>query len=386
MRLSALLALLIALPAAASAPRGGDLAALVAATPAGGTLELPAGATYRVATTIVLDRPIRILGHGAHVAAADEAGIAGAVLASDGVNGVVIEDLQVDANIDRNGADYGLWIRGGSGHRIVRTRVSNSAQACILLEDASGTVADNVAEHCGRELTIRRGGAANNHGIMVAALTRAVSGVTISGNIVSHAYRKGITTYARAPGTLAKVTIAGNHIDHAGLGGIFVANAPQAQAQQGVVVRGNIARSSYVGIEVDNIAGLTLADNVAQDMRDRDGRPGAEGLLLHRVNGGTVTGMVVRNSGSGGISVIDSRGVRLVAPRVADGNSGGNGYAPGIQLRNSRDVSVEAMSIVDTRPAPGLTHGFVEIGPDGANRSSVQRMQGIARPLLRAAH
>ncbi|KTT69244.1 right-handed parallel beta-helix repeat-containing protein [Sphingomonas sanguinis] len=364
-----------------------DLSARIAQTPADGTLELDADTTYRVSVPLVLSRPIRIVGHGARIVVDDGAKIADAVIVSQGVDRIALEDMTIDANVDHNGADYGIWIRGGSRHRVSSLHVSNSSQACILLEDASGSIESNTLDHCGRELTIRRGGATNNHAILIAALTRPVSGVSVVRNTVLNAYRKGITTYTRAPGSLSHVTIAENHVSSAGLGGIYVANAPGASTVYKVAIRGNIVRNSYVGYEVDNVTDLTLSDNLADNMRDRAGRPGAEGLVIHKVRNANIQSLTVHGSGSGGITVIDSRNVELIAPSIVDGNDGNYGYAPGIQLRGSSNVNVKDMSIVDTsartRLHAGFTHGFVEIGPAGGNRSSVRRMDGISLPMLR---
>ena len=377
------LALLLSVPL----PVPDDLSARIAQTPADGTLELDADATYRVTAPLILNRPIRIVGHGARIIVDDGAKIADAVIMSQGVDRIVLEDMTIDANVDRNGADYGVWIRGGSQHHFSGLHVSNSSQACILLEDASGSVEGNTLDRCGRELTIRRGGAANNHAILIAALSRPVSGISVVRNTVSNAYRKGITAYTRAPGSLSDVTIADNRVSGAGLGGIYVANAPGASTVYKVAIRGNIVRNSYVGYEVDNVTGLTLSANVADNMRDLVGRPGAEGLVIHKVRNANIQSLSVHGSGSGGITVIDSRNVELIAPNIVDGNDGNNGYAPGIQVRGSSNVNVKDMSIVDTsartRTHAGFTHGFVEIGPAGGNSSSVRRMDGIALPMLR---
>lgn len=376
------LLLLAALPPVTS-PITDNLPALVAETPAGGTLSLPAGATYRVTSPLVLNRSIRIEGHGARIVAADGARIEGAVIASDGVDRIMLDDLTIDANVDQGGGDYGVWIRGGSGHRMTGLRIANTSQACLLLEDASGVIESNILNRCGRALTIRRGGAANNHGIMVVALARDVADITIARNAVSQTYRKGITTYTRSPGSLSNVTITDNHISGAGLGGIFVANAPGASAVHTVAIRGNTVSASYVGYEIDNVVDLTLVNNLADDMRDRNGRPGAEGLVLHAVRNADIQGIAIRNSGSGGITVIDSRNIRVSAPSIVDGNSGNYGYAPGIQLRSSRNVNVSDISIIDTRAHPALTHGFVEMGPAANNHNNIKRMEGILRPALR---
>ena len=359
-------------------PPNGDIGMLVAGTPAGMTLSLMPNATYRVSAPLVLNRPIRIVGNGARIVVADGAQIAGAVVTSSGVNNIKIDGLSIDANVDYGGADYGIWLRGGTAHQLSRLRVSNTSQACILLEDAAGTIKDSTLNQCGRELTIRQGGAANNHGIMIAALKQSVTGVTVTGNTITDTYRKGITAYTRAPGSLSGVTIANNRVTNAGLGGIFIANAPGAPRLRNVTIQGNVARMCYVGFEIDNVDGLTLSDNTAQDMRDRTGQPGAEGLLLHSVRNAEIRGLTIRGSGSGGITVIDSRNIRLIAPSIVDGNNGNNGYAPAIQLRGTSGSSVEDMSIVNTRTRPALTHGFIEIGPAGGNRSSVRQMKGTS--------
>ena len=370
------------LPSAGRAQAADDLAAMVRNTPAGGVLRLAPGQVYRLDAPLTLTRPISIEGHGATVAARDGARIAGALIRSDGVSDIRISGVTVDANVDRDGADYGVWIIGGTGHRIVRTTVQDTSQACILLQDASGSVEANTLRRCGRALTIAKGGAANDHGIMIAALTRAVRQVNVRDNIVDGAWRKGITSYARAPGTLADVTIADNIVSDCGLGGIYVANAPGAAPQRRVTLSGNVVRRSNIGLQIDDVVGLTMASNRALATRDRSGGPGAQGVVLDHVDGATIVGLHVENSGATGLEVRNSTRVVVRAPVVVDPNGAGAPFGPGIHFSNTRDSSAEDVSITDDRRQPKATHGVVENDGSRANRVTIRRAAGVPLRLL----
>ena len=369
------------LPAAPKTPDV-DLMAWIADAPPGAVLQLPPDRIFRLSAPVVITRPITIQGHGTRLVAADGARLSGALIRSIGVPNVRLSDLIIDANVDRAGADYGIWITGGDGHVIDNVVVRNSSQACLYLEDASGTIKNSKLDGCGRALTIAEGTAANDHAIMVAALTRAVRSVVIRGNTVNNAWRKGITTYARGAGSLRYVTIASNRVVGCGLGGIYIANAPKAEPQRDVALTGNIADGSYVNFQVDDVRSLTMVDNRASRSRDRDGKPGGAGLVLTNVSGATVTGMLVEDSGGSGVLVRSSAHVRLVAPVVRNANGGGNAFAPGLHLSGTRDSRVEDATIVDNRARPLTTHGVVENDGSRDNSVTIRRTEGIARGLL----
>ena len=373
---------MLALTAPAPARPTDDLAALIAETPPGAVLQLPRDRVFHLSAPVNITRSITIEGNGARVVAADGAAVAGALIRSIGVTGVQLSNLLVDANVDHSGADYGIWITGGEGHRIAAVTIRNTGQACLYLEDAGGTIEGNRLEGCGRALTIAKGTAANDHGIMVAALTRAVRSVVIRGNTVSGVWRKGITTYARGSGSLSDITIANNRVTGCGLGGIYVASAPGASAQRNITVTGNVVERSYVNFQIDDTVGLFMTDNRATLSRDRDGKPGAEGLILMGVDGATVTGLLVEGSGSNGVLVRNSAHVRLVAPVIVDANSGGNAFGAGLHFFNTRDSRAEDVSIVDDRARPLTTHGVVESDGSRGNVVTVRRIDGVARRLL----
>lgn len=372
---------LISVPSPAALPAT-DLAALVRDTPAGDTLRLARGQVFRLTQPVTITRPITIEGQGATVIAADGAALA-AMIQSTGTSGVAITDLSLDANVDRGGADYGIVIRGGDRHRIVDVVVRNTGQSCILLEDASGTINGNTAEDCGRDLTIARGTAANDHGIMVAALTRPVRGVAITGNVVRRGYRKGITTYARAPGALSGITVTGNQAGDCGLGGFYLSNAPGSAPQQDVVVSDNRASGNYVNFQVNDVRGLAMRNN-RSGPTGRDGRSGAEGVIIQHVADATIAGMVVDGSSSGGILVRDSTGVDLVSPWVRNANGGQRGFAPGIHFARTRNSRARDVTIIDDRAIALTTHGFIEDEGSGANTLTVRRMNGVPRAVTRS--
>ena len=359
-----------------------DLAAMVRNTPPGGVLTLPPDHVFRIAEALTIDQPITIEGRGASVIAADGARMAGALIRSTGVAGVRLSGLIVDANVDRQGADYGISIIGGTGHRIADVTVRDTSQACLYLQDAAALVEGNTLERCGRALTIARGTAANDHGILVAALTGSVAGVVIRRNTVANAHRKGITTYARAPGSLTGITIAENTVTECGLGGIYIANAPGAAPQRAVTVTGNVVERSYVGFQIADTTGLLMANNRATGARGRSASAGAQGVVLNNVTGATVTGMVVENSGASGMLVRDSEGVRIVAPVVLNANIGGHAFAAGIHFSNTRNSSAEEVSVVDDRARPLTTHGVVQNDGSAGNVVTVRRIMGVLRPLL----
>jgi hypothetical protein len=354
----------------------------VADTPDGGVLTLAAGDDYRLSTSLRITRAITIDGNGARVSAADGAGIAGAVIRVEAPGSVRLSNLIVDANVDRRGADYGIWITGGSGHRIEKVTIRDSAQACVLLEDASGTIAGNTLERCGRDLTIAQGTAANNHGIMVAALNREVRRIVLTGNRIRGAYRKGITTYARSPGSLSDIVISNNAVWDCGLGGIYVANAPGATPQRRITLSSNTVERSYVAYQIDDAVGITMTGNKAWDTRDRLGGPGGQGLVLSGVTDALVKSMDVNRSGDAGVLVRRSTRVRLVAPIVTDANWGNHPFAPGIHLSDTRNSRVEDLSVVDLRRNALTTHGVVENDGSKANSVTVRRIDGVARRVL----
>lgn len=373
-------------PASETAPiQAADLASLVRAAPAGSVLRLPPGQLFRLSSPLVITRSIVIDGRGARVIAADGAGMTGAMIRSDGVDGVTLLNLLVDANVKGRGADYGIWITGGERHRIAHTRVRNTSQACVLLQDAAGVIEDNMLDGCGRDLTMSGGTAANNHGVMLAALTRDVAGVLIRRNVVSRSYRKGVTTYSRGSGRLSGIVISDNEVSSCGLGGIYVANAPGASPQRDIVLSGNRVRESYVGFQIDGVERLTMTDNRSDSSRDRSGRPGAQGLVLNDVSGAAVTRMTVVDSGGSGITIRGSSRVAIVAPVVINANAGRQGFAAGIHFSDVHDSRAEGVTVIDDRRPPATTHGLVENDGSGANAVTIKKIEGPAQRLLRVA-
>lgn len=364
--------------------RATNLAALISSTPAGGVLELPKGYVFRLSSPIVITRPITIEGQGDLVVVADGSKIAGAVISSSGVDYITISDLRIDANVDRDGANYGVWLTGGMGQHIIGLNVSNTSQSCILLQDSSGTIEDNTVARCGRSLTIEKGTASNNHGIMVASIKSPVSNVTIRGNIVQSSRRKCITTYSRGNGSLSNISILNNKVENCGLGGIYIANAPQAIPQTKVFLAGNISLNSYVGFQIDDVVGLTMNENIAEnDDKGGSGLFTAQGLILNNVKQALVKGMLVKYSGSGGILVRNSEDIILEQPVVIDPNMNRNAFGPGIHFSNTRNSEADAVTVIDDRIKPGVTHGFIENDGSSNNSVTIKKVKGTDRKIIR---
>lgn len=381
-----ILPLVFAMGVACSSPASDDddLAAGIASTPAGGELRLAPGRVYVITRTVQLDRPIRLAGQGATIRAADGARINDAVLRSREVDGVQIRHLSIDANADRGGADYGIWITGGSGHIVENVAVRNTTQSCIAIEDAVSTIMGNQLLRCGRALNMVGGGATNNHGIMIFALTGRIAGVNISDNVVIGAHRKCITSYVRNNGSIQSLSFTNNRLSDCGLGGIYVAGAKGAMPQRNISSARNLVSRSYVGMEFDAVIGLTSRDDqVIGNLGSAT--QGVEGIVLQGVQDALFERTFVSDTGGGGIAVRNSYLVRLQAPRVVRPNSADRPFGPGIHFHGTRNSRAENAEIIDDRTVPRMTHGFVEDGAAAQNFFSANHIVGAAaKPVLRS--
>lgn len=101
--------------------------------------------------------------------------------------------------------------------------------------------------------------------------------ITILGNTIVNAFRKGITTYSNGVGVVREIAIVGNTVSGCGLGGIYASSYLNDTPQLDVSITGNVCSENYVNI------------------------------LLGDVRGGVVSGNTCRHdTGAGGIEVIDS--------------------------------------------------------------------------------
>ena len=361
-----------------------ELAALIAATPAGQELRLAPGRTYIVHHSIELKRPIVILGQGATIRAADDARMSDAILRSRGVDGIVIKDLSIDANADRGGADYGIWITGGRRHHIDGVSIGDTAQACLAVEDAVATISANRLDRCGRETQVAGGSATNNHGIMIFAVAGPTRGIQVIGNLVSKAYRKGITSYVRGAGAIENLTISRNRTSDCGLGGIYIAGAEGSLPQRGITLDHNENSRDYVGMQFDNVIGLVSTDDRVNGTRTRSGAAGADGVILSHVQGGRFERTMIADAGGAGITVRQSNNVQLESVSISRPNAGSRGFGPGVHFSDVRNSAVVDAEIVDDRRTPRMTHGLVEDGTSRGNQFAITQISGFtAKSVLR---
>jgi parallel beta-helix repeat protein len=243
-------------------------AALTAAAAAGSPVHFTAGKTYLSSTSLTVATGQRIYGNGAALKAKNSAAITGAMIRGTSVSSIHIESLEVNANADNTGANYGIWLTGGTGHRILNNYVHDTAQAGICIEEATRfAVQNNRLLTCGRALTVSGGSATDNHGIMLFCTgSNPLTSGHVSGNQIVSAYRKGITTYAQSTGAVSRVQIVGNDISLCGVtptsgGGIYVASGPAGAAQIDVTITGNTLSGNYVDIEASSITSGAVVGN-----------------------------------------------------------------------------------------------------------------------------
>lgn len=278
--------------------------AITAAGNAGMPLWFADYATYLISAQLDLPDGLRLRGNGATIKAKANALITGAVLRGSGKSSLAIEGLTIDCNGDNLGADYGLWITGGTGHTVENNKVWNSRQAGIAIEEVTNfSVSSNQVTNCGRATGVLGGGATNNHGIMLFTTSSApLSKGTVFGNLVSAAWRKGITTYSQTTGVVSAISITTNVVTDCGLGGIYVASGPGGSQQVDVTVAGNTTQRNYANIEYDNVTSGAISGNVSSDAT-------ATGILIVGCSEISVTGNKDENAGVFGIDCSTSDAV-----------------------------------------------------------------------------
>lgn len=351
-----------------------DATALAHAFAAAAALRAPvvlrSSKTYLVSVELPLPAGLTIVGNGAAIKAKAGARIAGALLRGTGVSNVSIRTLEVDANATNAGANYGIWLTGGSGHVIEDVYVHDTAQGGILFEELTrSAIRGGRVVNCGRALGVGGGTATNNHGIMIFTNTdnSNVSDIEVSGVTIENAYRKGITTYSGSTGTVSNVTIRGNRIRNSGLplssgGGIYVANAPSGAVQSGLNILGNVLSGNYVNIEVANLRHGRMANNVATGSA-------ASNIEINQVEDLSVMGNTISDSGVHGIACIApsgrNRAITISGNTIRRSNRRAAGFGAGIWLLNTVESRV-AGNTIDDRSAK-MSHGIIEQGTSGHN-------------------
>lgn len=310
----------------------------------------------------------------ARIRAINSAAITGAMIRGSAVTGAAVYDLELDANGANNGANYGIWFTGGSFNTVARAYVHDTRQAGVSLEDESGSqVIGNRIADCGRSTSVTGGGATDNHGVMVYSIaTTGLRNIQVYGNTVTGAYRKGITTYSATPGIVTGVNISGNICSGCGTvamagAGVYAANAPGGNVQDGVTVAGNICTGNYVNFDLNNVYNLTGAGNISR------GSVGAHGVIIGNCQSGSFQ-VVDYDARTGGIKLDTCSRFSIDGCVVVRPNRAAGGFGAGIELASSAYCTAIGVSAYDESSGNLMTHGIIESGACDHNHIVVGRI------------
>lgn len=317
----------------------------------------------------------------AKIRAINAAAITGAIFrAASAVSRVTIQDLELDANGDNNGANYGIWLTGGSYNVVERVYVHDSRQAGIAIESESGTdVLDCSIINCGRATSVSGGAATDNHGLMIfSSGATATREIEARGNLVVSAYRKGITTYSASPGTIVNVVISGNVVRTCGVtpssgGGIYIANAVATTDQDAITLTGNICDGNYVNYEIANAKKVSGSGNVSKASV-------AQGVVVTTCVDGSLPGFNVSDSGTDGL-LLDACSQIVIGPieiRRSNRTAAANGA--GLHLSDSTYSTVSAGSVIYDE-TPLQKYAVLEDGASDYNDLSGVTVSGALTAL-----
>jgi parallel beta-helix repeat protein len=340
-----------------------DTAAIQAALDASAnkTLVYIDGATYLVSAALNIPTGSRHVGK-AKVKAANSAAIATGLFNATTGSDIVFDGLELDGNADNTGVMYGINISGVNRVFVKNCYIHDTRQAGIRLGDCNGVVVDsNNVIDCGRT------GFTDNHGIMVYAVAGASKDISISGNTVKSAFRKGITLYNATPGSVANAQIVGNSVRDCQLGGIFVANPSAATnpLMEGVTVVANNVDNCPVNLEIACVDGGTVVGNYAANTTN------SQCIAVADCKNLTINSNSVVNSEADGIKVI---GITIVCENISiNGNvvslssQAGIGTYDGILLQNVNYSIVTDNIIIGESASPKQAYGVSETGTSNFN-------------------
>ncbi len=180
------------------------------------------------------------------------AGVSGGLLRGTSLTGVLIDGLEIDGNAANNSGTltYGITLTGGSNNRITdKTYVHDTTQAGVWVNDEDNTWSYARCEDCGTNI------GTDNHGVMFTATAGNLNNCGAGGRI-DNAYRKGLTVYSAAPGTITNFVVDGPVISGCGLGGLYLANAAATTDQKAIVIKGLLAYDNYVNLQISNCNGV----------------------------------------------------------------------------------------------------------------------------------
>lgn len=303
----------------------------------------------------------------AKLRAINAAAITGAIFrASSAVSRVTIADLELDCNGDSTGANYGVWLTGGTDNRLERVYVHDSRQAGIAMEgEQRFDVLDCRVANCGRATSVTGGAATDNHGIMLYTVgATAMRDFEVSGNIVTSAYRKGITTYSSSPGTVIAGIIGGNTVQGCGVvpmsgGGIYLANAAATTDQDGITLFGNNCSGNYVDYQIATCKRVAGSANLSRNAV-------AQGVSIEACTDAALPGFMVSDAGTDGMLVKDSNQIALGTIEIRRSNRTSAANGAGLHLNNSTFCSVSPGSLIYDE-TPLQKYGILEDGTSDNN-------------------
>lgn len=313
------------------------------------TLNLYSGSTYVGRSTIK---------------AANNALITSAMMLGTSVNDVTVSGLELNANADNDGANYGVWLNDGARNSVTSAYIYDTAQAGVVFQSQTESIVDgNSLKNCGRANSVTGTTATDNHGIMVYSIGAAqAKNITIVNNTVDTAYRKGITTYSAAPGILSSVLISNNIVIDCGLGAIYTGNAPGGTPQDGIVISNNIMRNSYANLQLIDLVNSVASNNVI------NASTSPYGIYIYDSSQLAVSGNSITSANTHGIfsdSSSSNERLTISGNTIIKSNAGANPFGAGLYLLDTSNSTVTGNSIFD---ADGnMTQGIVEGGSSDFN-------------------
>lgn len=321
------------------------------------------GSTFLITSTLNLYSGSEYTGR-AVIKAADNALITGAMMLGTSVTDTKVSDLEFDGNANNSGADYGVWFNGGARNTVSSVYIHDTAQAGIVLQsEAESTASANTLKNCGRANSVTGAAATDNHGVMAYSIgATPCLNITIMGNMIDTAYRKGITTYSAAPGIIKNVLITNNVVTNCGLGAIYTGNAPGGTPQDGVVISGNVLRDSYANLQLIDLINSVASNNAISAINS------PYGIYIYNSSQLVVSANSIASPDTHGIfsdSATTSANLTIAGNLVIKANAGVNPFGAGIHLVNTVESVISANSVFD---ADGnMTHGVIEAGSSDYN-------------------
>jgi hypothetical protein len=313
------------------------------------TLNLYSGSTYVGRSTIK---------------AANNALITSAMMLGTSVNDVTVSGLELNANADNDGANYGVWLNDGARNSVTSAYIYDTAQAGVVFQSQTESIVDgNSLKNCGRANSVTGTTATDNHGIMVYSIGAAqAKNITIVNNTVDTAYRKGITTYSAAPGILSSVLISNNIVVNCGLGAIYTGNAPGGTPQDGIVISNNIMRNSYANLQLIDLVNSIASNNVI------NASTSPYGIYIYNSSQLAVSGNSITSANTHGIfsdSSSSNERLTIAGNTIIKSNAGANPFGAGLYLLDTSNSTITGNSVFD---ADGnMTQGIVEGGSSDFN-------------------